>query len=150
MSEEQQTAAPDSILDNDMTDVSPDAPLIPKNRYIMEVVKVEQLHSDKKNSDYINIQLKSVEPITAVTGEVLQAGRVNLFGIISITPSANKTVDDIQRSKKQFMVCMGQPTGKFTPLDQWVGKRGKVTIGFAKKTDEYPDDKNSVKSFDKP
>ena len=148
MDNEQQT--PDSILDNDMTDVSPDAPLIPKNSYVLEVVKVEQKHSDKKDTNYLNIQQKSVEPITSVGGEVIPAGSFTIFGIIGITPSDRYTSDAVARNVKKFMVCFGQPTGKVTPLDQWVGKRGKVTVGFAKKTDDYPDDRNEVKSFDAP
>ena len=148
MDNEQQT--PDSILDNDMTDVSPDAPIIPKNSYVLEVVKVEQKHSDKKDTNYLNVQLRSVVPITAVNSEIVPAGSFTTFGIIGMTPSERYTAEAVSRNVKKFMVCFGQPSGKVNPLDQWTGKRGHVTVGFSKKTDDYPDDRNEVKSFDAP
>lgn len=142
----QDTSEVDPILTNDMTDVRPDAPLIPKNVYPMEVVKMEQKTSEKSGNHYINVQLKTIEPITSVTGEPLPAG-MTFFGRISITPTEKLTKAAIQRGMKRFMVCFGQPTGALFPFTQWIGKVGKVSIGFSKKSDEYPEDRNEVKDW---
>jgi len=139
----------DPILTNDMTDVRPDQPLVPKNDYILEVVKMEQKRSEKSQLNMLNVQLKSVEPITSVTGETLPAG-MTFFGRIVITPTEKLTKAAIERALKRFQLCFGVTSGPMFPLEQWVGKRGRVAIGFAKKTDEYPDDRNEVKGFNPP
>jgi|ERR1043165_3300535 hypothetical protein len=141
----------DPILTNDMTDVKPDQPLIPKNDYVLEVVKLEQKRGKDKpdgtpGNSYISVQMKTVEPITSVTGEPLPAGQT-YFGRLMITPTDKLTKANIERGLKKFQLCFGVTSGAFFPFDQYVGKRGKVSIGFAKKTDEYPDDRNEVKGF---
>lgn len=149
MDDNTNTTITDPILSNDFTDTKPDDPLVPKNNYVLEIVSVEQKHSERKDSNYLNIQLKSVEPITSVTGEVLPAGK-RFFGIIGITPNENYDASKIQRSLKKFMLCFGVTSGSITPFDQWPGKRGNVSIGVSKTTEDYPDPKNEVKGFNLP
>ena len=132
-----------------MTNERPDEPLVPKNNYVLEIVKVEQKHSDDKDSNYLNIQLKTIEPVTSVTGEPLPAGKT-FFGIIGITPSEKYSQAAINRSLKRFMLCFGKTSGSVAPLEQWTGLRGECAIGFSKTTPDYPVIRNEVKGFNAP
>ena len=135
----------DDILTNDLTGVSSDTPLIPPNEYDCSITKVEQATSERTGNKMLNIQLRTLNPVTAVSGETL--GTVPLFARITITPTEKRTKEAIHRDLKRFMLSCGTQAGALAPLDQWVGKNCRVRVGFSKKTEEYPDDRNEVKGF---
>lgn len=136
----------DSILNNDLTDVTPDTPLIPEADYVLQIVKIEQKTSDKTGGTFLNIQTRTTEPITALSGEALPVG-TTFFGRISISPTEKLTADAIARSLKRFQLACGVTSGPFGPVTQYEGKNVKAHIGFSKKTPEYPDDRNEIKRW---
>jgi len=137
----------DPILTNDLTDTSPDNPLIPKNDYAMTIVKIEQGKSKNSGNAMLNIQLKTINPTTAVNGEALPAGSVTLFHHIVLTPTEKLSAEQIKRALKRFQLACGVQSGPVYPLEQYVGKNVMVSVGISKPTAEYPDERNEVKGF---
>lgn len=137
----------DPILTNDLTDVSPEQPLVPSNEYNAQVKKMEQRTSESSGGKYINIQLQSIDPIVTVAGETLPAGGMTFFGRITITPTEKRSKEAIQRDLKRFQLACGVKSGNFFPFEQYEGKNIRIKVGFSKKSPEYPDDRNEVKGF---
>jgi len=137
----------DPILSQDMSDVSANDPLLPKGQYRMEVMKVEQKQNSKQTGNVISIQLKTLDPATAVGGQPIPAGRY-VFDTIGITPSERNTKDMIQRRLKKFQVACGVNSGAFHPVSQYEHKFVTVTLGMKKPTPDYPDEANQVKGYD--
>jgi len=136
----------DPILTNDLADVSPDTPLIPKDEYVMEISAVKQSVSERSGNKMLNIQLKTTAPITAVSGEILPQGQT-FFHRIMLTPTEKLSTESIKRSLKRFQLACGIKSGPIMPFDQYINKNVRVKVGFSKKTEEYPDDRNEVKDF---
>lgn len=145
-----QTPDIDPILTNDLGDVSPDQPLVPANDYNMVVKSLDNATSEKTGNKMIVIKLQSSDPITAVSGETIPAGGVTLTTRIMISPTEKRTVEAIKRDLKRFQLACGITSGPFYPLEQYQDRTVKVNVGFAKKTPDYPEDRNEVKRFVQP
>lgn len=144
MSEENQV---DPILQENLSDVSVNDPLLPKNDYEVEVVKVTQRRTQDDTGNLLSIEMKLCNETTAVTGEPIPAGR-RLFHNISLSPTPNYPLSSIQRNLKRFMLCfVPNYEGGMFPLPQWAGLRGVVTAGPSKTTDRYPEPRSEVKAF---
>lgn len=140
------SAEVDPILTNDLSDTSTESPIVPKNDYPMTVAKVEQSKSEKTGNNMIVVQLKSLNPITAINGETLPAGALYLFHRIVITPTEKMSAEQVKRNLKRFQVACGVRSGPFYPLDQYVGKNVMASVGISKATDDYPE-RNEIKGF---
>lgn len=138
--------AVDPILQENLDDVSTTDPLFPKGDVEAEVVKVFSAPT-KKGGSMVKIELKTVGPHTAVTGDPIPTGR-RIFDQIVTTPVGGLTKEMIQRSLKRFQAACGG-TGAFFPLEQYVGSRVTVKLGMKKPSDEYPDEANEVKGYAK-
>ena len=134
------------ILTNDLTDTPVNEPLFPEGAYRVEIVRVEERKSETSGGLYVNIQCKTVESCTALTGELKPAGH-SLWGRIATSPTEKRTGEAISRDLKRFMISCGVVRGPFAPLEQYAGKIGKLQLGFSKKTPEYPDDRNEIKRW---
>lgn len=138
----------DPILQNNLGDVSTKDPLLPKNKYTFEVVKVSQTKTNDGKGNLLKIQLKTLEDATSVDGQPIPAGRT-IFHQISLTPTPKYTTENIQRNLKRFQVALVPNfSGQMFPLEQWVGLQGTLSLGFSKATDEYPEVRNEVKGFE--
>lgn len=146
MSDENQTIDP--ILSENLSDVSTADPLIAKNRYEVEIVKVTQARNSRDTGNLLKFEFKLTQPTTSVDGQPIPAGR-RVFHNMSITPTEKMDLAAIQRNLKRFMVCFVKDyKGGIAPLDQWTGLTGIVSIGPAKTTEEYPEPKSEIKAFE--
>lgn len=137
----------DPILTNDLSDVSPDQPLVNIGEYTGVVKKVEQKKSQSSDNLMLNIQIQTLDSVTTVAGEVVPPGGMTFFGRIMLTPTEKRSKEAIQRDLKRFQLACGVTSGSFHPFSQYEGKNIKFKIGFAKKTPDYPDDRNEIKQF---
>jgi hypothetical protein len=135
----------DPILQENLDDVSTNEPLLPKDDYEVEVVKLTQKRNNADTGNMINIEMKTTSDHKAVDESLVPAGR-RIFHRIVITPTEKMNADAVKRNLKRFQVaCNGD--GNFYPLDQYVGARLTLKLGMSKTTDEYPDERNEVKGF---
>ena len=135
----------DPILMNDQSDTSTAMPLLPKDEYRLQIVKITQERNKADTGNYLKIQLKTMDDATAVSGEPIHPG-FPLFHNISITPTSDYTQSSINRALKQLMVAAGFDSGAFYPLERYEGKIVKANVKINKATTEF-EESNGIARF---
>jgi len=130
-----------SQIDNiDLSTVETARPFLPSGIYEFVVQKMELVdQKSPKTGKNLSIQLGLVEPAQSVPNDKGETQLLNpgfpVFDLISLTATFNddgsKKYDPLPRLAKFREAVLGDKSGKFMPLEQYIGQRVMVKVNYS-------------------
>jgi hypothetical protein len=137
------------ILQNDLTDVSTERPVLPEGIVELKVTSIKVKENEKTGKTSLQITLATIADLEAQNGAIVHPG-FPLTTYIGLVPNdkGTYTEEDINRNLAQFKeAALGTKEGAFMPLEQYDGCVLTANIGIEiDESGEYPD-RNRIKNF---